>query len=115
MVEGAPRELKQGIGADTVVLQLAATNGDLESQRARSGGCWKAWSRPMRSPLTRGREPCGAERQRGDPGPAAAAGWRRVQIAGLQMSQPSLDNVFMKYTGRHIREEAADQPIIMGW
>ena len=31
------------------------------------------------------------------------------------MSQPSLDDVFMQYTGRHIREEAADQPIILGW
>jgi hypothetical protein len=25
------------------------------------------------------------------------------------MSQPSLDTVFLKYTGRSIREEAADQ------
>jgi hypothetical protein len=38
-----------------------------------------------------------------------------IQIAGLQMSQPSLDTVFLKYTGRHIREEAADQPISLGW
>ena len=38
-----------------------------------------------------------------------------VQIVGLQMSQPTLDDVFLKYTGRHIREEAADQPIIYGW
>ena len=38
-----------------------------------------------------------------------------VRIVGLQMSQPSLDDVFLKYTGRRIREEAADQPIIMGW
>jgi ABC-2 type transport system ATP-binding protein len=38
-----------------------------------------------------------------------------LPIAGLQMSQPSLDDVFMKYTGRRIREEAADQPIILGW
>jgi hypothetical protein len=29
------------------------------------------------------------------------------------MSQPTLDDVFMKYTGRSIREEAADQPIIL--
>ena len=36
-------------------------------------------------------------------------------ITGLQMSQPSLDDVFMKYTGRHIREEAADQLIVMGY
>ena len=38
-----------------------------------------------------------------------------LAIAGLQMSQPSLDDVFMKYTGRRIREEGADQPIILGW
>ena len=38
-----------------------------------------------------------------------------LRISGLQMSQPSLDDVFLKYTGRHIREEAADQPIIMAW
>jgi hypothetical protein len=38
-----------------------------------------------------------------------------MRIVSLQMRQPSLDDVFMKYTGRHIREEAADQPIILGW
>ena len=38
-----------------------------------------------------------------------------LDISGLEMSQPSLDDVFLKYTGRHIREEAADQPIIMGF
>jgi ABC-2 type transport system ATP-binding protein len=38
-----------------------------------------------------------------------------LQIFGLRMAQPSLDDVFMKYTGRHIREERADQPIILGW
>jgi ABC-2 type transport system ATP-binding protein len=38
-----------------------------------------------------------------------------LQITGLQMSQPTLDDVFMKYTGRHIRSEAADQYIPLGW
>jgi hypothetical protein len=38
-----------------------------------------------------------------------------LQITGLQVTQPSLDDVFMRYTGRRIREEAADQPIILGW
>ena len=38
-----------------------------------------------------------------------------LDVIGLQMSQPSLDDVFLQYTGRHIREEAADQPIIMGF
>ena len=58
----------------------------------------------------------GAERQRGDPRPCCGS-WTATacSIVGLQMSQPSLDDVFMKYTGRHIREEAADEPIIIGW
>ena len=38
-----------------------------------------------------------------------------VRIAGLAVSQPTLDDVFLKYTGRRIRTEAADQPIILGW
>jgi hypothetical protein len=38
-----------------------------------------------------------------------------VRIVGLAVSQPTLDDVFLKYTGRRIRTEAADQPIILGW
>ena len=38
-----------------------------------------------------------------------------MHVAGLSMSQPSLDDVFLQYTGRRIREESADQPIILGW
>ena len=77
---------------------------------------WVAWWRPTRSAPTPPASawPC--------PTPSAAipALLRRLdgdgmRITGLQMRQPSLDDVFMKYTGRHIREEAADQPIILGW
>jgi hypothetical protein len=38
-----------------------------------------------------------------------------MAITSLHMRQPSLDDVFLKYTGRHIRHEDADQPILMGW
>jgi ABC-2 type transport system ATP-binding protein len=38
-----------------------------------------------------------------------------LRIVGLQMSQPSLDDVFLKYTGRRIRAEAADQYMQLGW
>jgi hypothetical protein len=31
------------------------------------------------------------------------------------MSHPSLDDVFLRYTGRSIREEEADGYISMGW
>jgi ABC-2 type transport system ATP-binding protein len=38
-----------------------------------------------------------------------------VRIAGLQMSHPSLDDVFLRYTGRSIREETADAYNPIGW
>jgi ABC-2 type transport system ATP-binding protein len=38
-----------------------------------------------------------------------------VELAGVQVEQPTLDDVFLKYTGKRIRAEAADQPIILGF
>jgi ABC-2 type transport system ATP-binding protein len=116
VVEGAPAELKRSIGADTVVLQLEATNGDLGNQRAEVRRLLDG----MVATDAITEHPAGVELAVPNASSAIPALLRRldgdgVQIAGLQMSQPSLDNVFLKYTGRHIREEAADQPIILGW
>jgi ABC-2 type transport system ATP-binding protein len=116
VVDGAPSELKRGIGADTVVLQLEATNGDLEHQREQV--------RRLLDGIVDGDtvepHPAGISLAVPNASSAIPGLLRRldgdgVQITGLQMTQPSLDNVFLKYTGRHIREEAADQPIILGW
>jgi ABC-2 type transport system ATP-binding protein len=116
VVEGAPADLKRGIGADTVVLQLDATNGDLEHQRAEVSRLLAG----MVAAEAVTAHPAGVTLAVPNASEAIPALLRRldgdgVQITGLQMSQPSLDNVFLKYTGRHIREEAADQPIILGW
>jgi ABC-2 type transport system ATP-binding protein len=116
VAEGRPAELKRAIGADTVVLQLEATNGDLAHQRGEV--------RRLLDGMVPGEavaeHPAGVSLAVPNANEAIPALLRRLdtnglQISGLQMSQPSLDNVFMKYTGRHIREEAADQPIILGW
>jgi ABC-2 type transport system ATP-binding protein len=116
VVEGAPAEVKRGIGADTVVLELEATDGDLERKRSDVG-------RLLDGMLEAGAvtaHPAGVALAVPNASAAIPALLRRLdgnglRIAGLQMSQPSLDDVFMKYTGRRIREEAADQPIILGW
>jgi ABC-2 type transport system ATP-binding protein len=116
VVEGAPAALKRSEGADTVVLQLAATNGDLEPQRA-------AVRRLLDGMIAAdgiSEHPLGVSLAVPNASEAIPALLRRldgdgVEIAGLQMGQPSLDTVFMQYTGRHIRTEAADQPIILGW
>jgi ABC-2 type transport system ATP-binding protein len=116
VVEGAPAELKHSIGADTVVVQLEATDGDLDRKRSEVG-------RLLDGMLEAGAvtaHPAGVALAVPNASAAIPALLRRLdgnglRIAGLQMSQPSLDDVFMKYTGRRIREEAADQPIILGW
>src|SRR5919197_3679274 len=116
VIEGAPSELKRGIGADTVVLQLEATDGEVASSR-------DAVRRLLDGILPTdaiSEHPAGVSLAVPNASAAIPGLLRRldgdgVRIAGLQMSQPSLDTVFLKYTGRHIREEAADQPIILGW
>ena len=114
VVEGGPQQLKETVGADSVVLQLEATDGAADD---RVGAVCRRLE---------GFVPCAAVAEHpagvslAVPNASAAVPqlMRRVdgdglRITGLQMSQPSLDDVFLKYTGRHIREEAADQPIVM--
>ena len=114
VIDGAPADLKRSIGADTVVLRLEQADGDgqVAAVRQRLEGLVEA------DAVTE--HPAGVSLAVPNASDAIPALLRRLdsdglQIAGLQMSQPSLDDVFMKYTGRHIREEAADQPISLGW
>jgi ABC-2 type transport system ATP-binding protein len=116
VIDGQPGELKQSIGAETVILQLEARNGDLPDQRAEV----RRLLAGMVAAEAVAEHPAGVSLAVPDASAAIPALLRQldgngVHISGLQMSQPSLDTVFLKYTGRHIREEAADQPIILGW
>ena len=114
VIEGAPAQLKRSIGADAVVLQLEpdAGGGKVdEVRRVLAGMVEEDAVTP---------HPAGVALAVPNASSAIPALLRRLdgnglQIIGLQMSQPSLDDVFLKYAGRHIREEAADQPIILGW
>ncbi len=116
-VEGSPADLKRSIGADSIVLQLEGGNGEgtdpqVADVRRRLDGLVSADAVVA--------HPAGIGLAVPNAGAAIPALLRRldgdgIQVAGLQMSQPSLDDVFMKYTGRHIREEAADQAIPLGW
>jgi ABC-2 type transport system ATP-binding protein len=114
VVEGAPAELKRGVGADAVLLQLESPDGDgqlAEVRRLLEG---------LVAADGVARHPAGIALAVPNASAAIPELLRRLDrnglpIAGLQMTQPSLDDVFLKYTGRRIREEAADQPIILGW
>jgi len=114
VVDGRPGDLKRGIGADTVVLQLdhGVENDKVELVRRLLDG--------MVDPASVCPHPNGVVLALRDAGNAIPTLLRQLDTSGLhasglQMSEPSLDDVFLRYTGRHIREEAADQPIILGW
>lgn len=120
VVDGRPDQLKAAVGADTVVLQVGRPGeGDaLRDDERRAEFCT----------LLDGLVPCEAvatqdggvtlavaDASAAIPGLLKRLDGHGLEVTGLQMSQPSLDDVFLQYTGRHIREEAADQPIIMGF
>ncbi|MFO7530930.1 MAG: ATP-binding cassette domain-containing protein [Candidatus Limnocylindrales bacterium] len=115
VVEGSPRELKRSIGQDTVVLEIhgPAADGTAELVRSRLEGLVAGEAVTA--------HPAGVSLSVPNAGAAIPALLRRlegngIEVAGLHLSQPSLDDVFMKYTGRSIREEDADGYIMgMGW
>jgi|SRR5215218_417941 len=114
VVEGEPAELKRCVGGDSVLLQLESPDGDghLAEVRRLLADIVDA------DAVTH--HPAGVALAVPNAGAAIPELLRRLdgnglRITGLQMSEPNLDDVFMKYTGRRIREEAADQPIILGF
>lgn len=115
VVEGAPSDLKRGVGADTIVLQLDATDDDMDHQRSEARRLLVG--EVDADAITA--HPVGVALAVPSASTAIPALLRRLDgnglhITGLQMSQPGLDDVFMKYTGHSIREETADQPMIVG-
>jgi daunorubicin resistance ABC transporter ATP-binding subunit len=118
VVDGAPTDLKRSVGADTVVLQLQTdTRRDgFEARRSEA----RHLLQEMLGPQAVAPHPAGVTLSVPNASAAIPGLLRRldgagIEIVGLQMQQPSLDDVFLKYTGRRIRTEAADQPIILGW
>lgn len=138
VVDGPPGELKKGIGADTVVLQIEPCDAADSGARGNGGGADGAGAAapgaPPDDPVARVRRllegmvapgavvahPAGVSLAVPNANAAVPGLLRRLEsdglrVTGLQVSRPSLDDVFMKYTGRRIREEAADQPLLLGW
>jgi ABC-2 type transport system ATP-binding protein len=117
VIEGTPAELKRSVGGDTVVLHLAGSDGDLEHQRAAVRRLVEDMvADDGVQPVPEGVSLSVANATEAVPALLRRLDAERVPIAGLEMSQPSLDSVFLKYTGRSIREEAADQSLIIpGW
>jgi ABC-2 type transport system ATP-binding protein len=117
VVAGTPAELKRSVGADTVELRLVTDGADSvgiaqdEVERRL-----KAFT-PIKSFE---RTETGVRLSVIEASSTIPELFRRldgdgVAIHGLAMSKPTLADVFLRYTGREIRAEEADQPIELGW
>jgi ABC-2 type transport system ATP-binding protein len=117
VVEGRPADLKRGIGSDVVSLVLDADDAHpLTRQQDQVDRMLEGFSPMVRLEAT----PEGMAVYVRDAAAAIPELVRRldgngVRVAALTMTQPSLDDVFLQYTGKRIPQEEADQPIVLGW
>ena len=116
VVEGTPSALKRTVGNDVVELQLEADDADeLERQRAGVGRMLEGFE-PVAELKP---SPVGVQLYMANAAATIPELVRRldgngVRVAALTMHQPSLDDVFLRYTGKSIREEQATQHF-SGW
>jgi ABC-2 type transport system ATP-binding protein len=116
-VEGTPAELKRAVGSDTVSLTLAAEDAEaLEGVRTAvrerlSGLGWVAGIEPTAD----GVDLSVQDAHRAIPEVLRLLDAGGIRVSGLSMREPSLDDVFLRYTGKRIRLEEADQPLNLGW
>jgi ABC-2 type transport system ATP-binding protein len=110
VVEGTPAALKRTVGSDVVELQLEADDTEeLERQRSDIGRMLDGFE-----PIAEIKpSPAGVQLYISNAAAMIPELVRRldgngVHIGALTMHQPSLDDVFLRYTGKSIREEQAD-------
>ena len=117
VADGSPRDLKRGIGGDTVALQLAAPGGETlaatqdEVAQILDGADRVSGIERTASGVTL----TVADAHAAVPELMRQLDAAGVRILGLSMAQPTLDDVFLRYTGARIRAEEADQPLELGW
>jgi ABC-2 type transport system ATP-binding protein len=114
IVEGTSGELKRAVGTDTIVLQLEPSSGDGVVDRVRDH-LKELVPADAVSASAGGVSLAVPNASSAIPSVLRQLDGNGFHITSLQMHQPTLDDVFLQYTGRRIREEAADQAIILGW
>ena len=110
VVEGTPAELKKTVGNDVVELQLEADDADeLERQRTSIGRMLEGFTPVVElKPSPAGIQLYVSNAAAAIPEIVRRLGGDGVRIGALTMHQPSLDDVFLRYTGKTIREEQAN-------
>jgi len=109
IVTGSPGELKRSIGGDSITLTVRsdATDADVEkvataARAIADGGRVEVHGKEVVVYLEHG-----AERLADVVRAADATG---VAIARVELAEPSLDQVFLRYTGEHLRVEEVKPP-----
>jgi ABC-2 type transport system ATP-binding protein len=118
VIEGTPAELKRSVGADAIEISLDHDDGTEGLAAAQAGAV--ALLTGLAGVLGVTTSSAGVSVAVAS-APAAVPVLLRLlegdglRVVGLTMREPSLDDVFLRYCGRHIRAEEADRPIDLGW
>lgn len=107
MTIGSPQELKQSVRGD--VITISPSSGSEEENRAHLTQAEKILSEQpfvIRTQVTNGEMAAYVENgERSVPALMRSLSEGSVPIGTLSISRPTLDDVFLKYTGRTMREE----------
>jgi len=123
VAEGSPAELKRSIGADSVTLRLVPPGPAVDVDADALAGAQSAVTRRLHglAAITEVEHISDGIRLAVRGADEVAPEILRridvdgVRVYGMSMAGPTLDDVFLKHTGRRIRAEEADQVISMGW
>jgi ABC-2 type transport system ATP-binding protein len=118
VVEGTPAELKRSVGADSVEIVLAHGDGAASLAAAQANALERLAG--IDGVLGVQRSEAGVSVSVSAAESAVPTLLRRldtdgIRVSGLTMREPSLDDVFLRYCGRHIRAEEADRPMDGWW
>lgn len=111
-VEGAPARLKAGLGGDMVTVTLPGEAADAALERTRAvlaavPGCHDVTTHD--SAVTVVLEDGAAQLA----GLVRALDAAQVPVARLELAEPTLDDVFLRYTGERLRVEEVKPPNLM--
>jgi ABC-2 type transport system ATP-binding protein len=102
VVEGRPDELKAGLHGESVSVELRDVDGRLGEAAETVGGIDGAGEVHVEGETVRARVPNGAQ---AIPGILSALESRGFAVASVTTARPSLDDVYLHYTGRDFSAE----------
>jgi daunorubicin resistance ABC transporter ATP-binding subunit len=116
VLEGTPVALKRAVGADRAEVSLAPESQARAAELVATGPGWLSNTGVEAVQTTES----GLSMTVRDAHAAIPTIVRGLEAAGLVIEglttrEPTLDDVFLQACGRHIRAEAADRPLELGW